>query len=128
MGFRFRLHRRDLAGTPDIVLPRHKLVIFVHGCFWHRHEGCRHSTNPKTRIEFWEAKFAMNIERDRRNVAALEDGGWTVATVWECETKDHGSLSRQLADILSAAGPGRGIAGYRRRAAVPENLMTDPSE
>lgn len=100
MGFRFRLHRRDLAGTPDIVLPRHKLVIFVHGCFWHRHEGCRHSTTPKTRTTFWTAKFDANIERDRRNAAALELAGWRVATVWECETRNLGTLSVVLTAIL----------------------------
>ena len=100
MGFRFRLHRRDLAGTPDIVLPRHKLAIFVHGCFWHRHAGCRHSTTPKTRTTFWTAKFDANVKRDRRNVVALEHTGWTVATVWECQTRRPESLGAVLAEIL----------------------------
>ena len=100
MGFRYRLHRRDLPGTPDIVLSRHKLVILVHGCFWHRHSGCRHSTTPKTRTAFWAAKFDANIERDRRNVVALEEAGWTVATVWECETRQPESLGAALAEIL----------------------------
>jgi DNA mismatch endonuclease (patch repair protein) len=87
MGLRFRLHRRDLPGSPDIVLPRHKIAIFVHGCFWHRHDSCRLATSPKTRKDFWQGKFDANLSRDRRNEAALRASGWTTATIWECETK-----------------------------------------
>ena len=86
-GFRFRLHVRDLPGKPDIVLPKYRAAIFVHGCFWHRHKGCRNATKPSTRTEFWQDKFDGNVERDRRNRAALEEAGWTVITVWECELK-----------------------------------------
>lgn len=83
-GFRFRLHRRDLPGTPDIVLPRHRVAIFVNGCFWHRHKGCRFATIPATRAEFWEEKFRKNVARDQRNLASLGGRGWRVAVVWEC--------------------------------------------
>jgi DNA mismatch endonuclease (patch repair protein) len=84
-GFRFRLHRKDLPGCPDIVLPRYHTAIFVHGCFWHRHEGCRYATMPSTRKEFWIEKFKKNIERDARNRTALEIAGWKVYVAWECE-------------------------------------------
>jgi len=84
-GYRFRLHRRDLPGTPDIVLPRYRLAIFVHGCFWHRHEGCAKASMPKSNREFWEKKFAENIERDSRTRAILEALEWRVVVIWECE-------------------------------------------
>lgn len=84
-GYRFRLHRRGLPGSPDIVLPKHRLVIFVHGCFWHRHEGCPKTTTPRTRTEFWNAKFATNQLRDEAAVETLRLQGWTVVIVWECE-------------------------------------------
>jgi len=87
MGKRFRLFRRDLPGRPDIVLPRYRIALFVHGCFWHRHEGCRLSSTPKTRIEFWNDKFVTNIARDARNVAELRALGWRVGVIWECETR-----------------------------------------
>ncbi|QOF94931.1 DNA mismatch endonuclease Vsr [Novacetimonas hansenii] len=86
-GFRFRLHVKDLPGKPDIVLPRYHTAIFVHGCFWHRHAGCRNTTMPSTRTEFWQKKFDGNVERDRCNRVALEGAGWTVITVWECDLK-----------------------------------------
>ena len=89
---RFRLHRRDLPGTPDLVFPRRKTVVFVHGCFWHRHPGCRKATDPKSREFFWEDKFAKNVERDAAAKTALEDQGWRVETVWECETRDPQAL------------------------------------
>jgi DNA mismatch endonuclease, patch repair protein len=84
-GFRFRLHLRELPGRPDIVLPKLHTAIFVHGCFWHRHPGCKKATTPSTRKTFWKAKFEANVERDKRKVAELRDRGWTVITVWECE-------------------------------------------
>jgi DNA mismatch endonuclease (patch repair protein) len=88
-GYRFRLHARDLPGRPDIVLPRFRTVIFVNGCFWHRHPGCRGATTPSTRPEFWQAKFDGNVERDSRNHAALRASGWNVLVVWECELKSE---------------------------------------
>ncbi len=83
VGFRFRLHRRDLPGRPDIVFPKYRTVIFVHGCFWHRHD-CRYFRWPKTRVEFWRKKIAANVQRDRRNQHCLRDLGWRVEVVWEC--------------------------------------------
>lgn len=89
-GYRFRLHRKDLPGRPDIVLPKHSIVVFVHGCFWHRHPGCRFAYTPKSRITFWQQKFDGNVERDRRNVRALRALGWRVITVWECQIGSPG--------------------------------------
>lgn len=83
-GYRYRKNDSRLPGKPDVVLPKYKTVIFVHGCFWHRH-GCRNTTMPKTRTEFWEAKFTRNVERDQEHVRALEAAGWNVIIVWECE-------------------------------------------
>lgn len=83
-GFRYRLHTRGMPGRPDLVLPRLRAAVFVHGCFWHRHAGCRYTTTPATRPEFWQSKFESNVERDSVVCAALLDAGWRVATVWEC--------------------------------------------
>lgn len=100
-GFRFRLHAKRLPGRPDVVLPKYRTAIFVHGCFWHRHPDCRNATMPSTRREFWQEKFDGNVTRDARNRAALEEAGWTVITVWECELKaDAESVVRRLADEL----------------------------
>lgn len=86
-GFRFRIHDTKLPGKPDIVLPRYKCVIFVNGCFWHRHQGCKYCTTPKTRPEFWDKKFSDTIERDRIKRHQLELAGWRVFIVWECELR-----------------------------------------
>ncbi|MGS4991016.1 very short patch repair endonuclease [Roseibium sp. RP-7] len=86
-GYRFRLHAPDLPGKPDIVLKKYKTVIFVHGCFWHRHDGCTGATIPKTRTEFWTKKFEATVERDLRKKEELEQAGWKVEIVWECELK-----------------------------------------
>lgn len=102
-GMRFRLHRRDLPGTPDIVLPGRKLVIFVHGCFWHRHAGCRLCTTPSTRTEFWQNKFDANVARDTRAIQALGAAGWQVETVWECEVRVPAVLSCRLDAIFDEA-------------------------
>lgn len=88
MGYRFRLHRRDLPGTPDIVLPGRRKAIFVHGCFWHGHENCRKASTPASNRTFWEAKIAANRERDRRKVQSLERRDWQVLVIWECELPD----------------------------------------
>lgn len=95
-GLRFRVNRRDLPGTPDLVFPRYRLAVFVHGCFWHRHSGCKRATTPKTRQDFWEAKLARNVERDHQAASALENLGWQVMTVWECELKDRTSVAQRL--------------------------------
>lgn len=84
-GFRFRLHRKDLPGRPDIVLPKYNTVVFVHGCFWHRHPGCKLAYEPKSRTLFWNEKFRRNVERDLRNANELRRLGWRVVTVWECQ-------------------------------------------
>ncbi|UPJ54827.1 DNA mismatch endonuclease Vsr [Bradyrhizobium sp. 192] len=95
-GLRFRLHQRGLPGRPDIVLPKHRTVIFVHGCFWHRHAGCPKATMPKTRIEFWREKFNRNVSRDHGIEQALVDAGWRVLTIWECETGRPEALKEKL--------------------------------
>ena len=99
--FRFRLHRRDLPGTPDIVLPGRKAVIFVHGCFWHQHKGCKDSGIPKTNTEFWETKLKKNVEMDKKNAAALKQLGWKVIEIWECETENLLPLTKRLFNELS---------------------------
>lgn len=83
-GFRFRLNAKKLPGSPDIVLPRWKTVLFVHGCYWHRHPGCRKATTPSSNVEFWAKKFRQNVERDARNIRDLQEAGWRVGVVWEC--------------------------------------------
>jgi DNA mismatch endonuclease (patch repair protein) len=88
LGYRFRLHRKDLPGNPDIVLPKYKKIIFVHGCFWHQHQGCSKSKRPETRPEFWNKKLNENIERDKVIIRELQDAGWTVHVIWECQTKN----------------------------------------
>lgn len=101
-GFRFRLYRRDLPGTPDLVLPRHRLVVFVHGCFWHRHQGCHRATMPKSKTEFWSNKFDTTIARDRRQIDELERLDWRILTIWECEVKREGYVERLLRDAVSS--------------------------
>lgn len=90
LGLRYRLHGKDLPGKPDLVFPKHRAVVFVHGCFWHRHQGCKVATSPKSNIEFWQAKFSRNVQRDAANVAALERRGWRVFVAWECELTGKG--------------------------------------
>ncbi|HSK74982.1 MAG TPA: DNA mismatch endonuclease Vsr [Thermoanaerobaculia bacterium] len=101
LGYRFRLHRRDLPGRPDIVLPSYRAVIFVHGCFWHQHPGCSKASVPETDREKWTAKLARNVERDKENRDALREAGWRVATVWECELKNPESVVSSLSQILA---------------------------
>lgn len=101
MGFRYRLHVRRLAGTPDIVLPRHRKVIFVHGCFWHGHEGCARSKRPATNKKFWNTKIDANIDRDRRAREELANAGWGVLVVWECETRERNNLVEKLCGFMA---------------------------
>ncbi|MER9365038.1 DNA mismatch endonuclease Vsr [Mesorhizobium sp. M0518] len=105
LGFRFRLHRSDLPGTPDIVLPRHRTIILVHGCFWHQHNGCRDARMPRTRQDYWSAKFQRNSERDVKITAALTALGWRVLVVWECDARKP-DLATYLASVLGHV-PGR---------------------
>ena len=100
IGFRFRLHRKNLPGTPDIVLPRYKTAIFVHGCFWHQHPGCSKSKRPSSNIKYWENKLDKNVERDKLKLNELKHIGWRVLLVWECETKDLNSLAIKLNRFL----------------------------
>lgn len=106
-GFRFRLHSKNVHGRPDLVLPKYRAVVFVHGCFWHRHEGCRYATTPATRSEFWQAKFAANVARDNFVRGALLDEGWRVAAIWECALRKPEQVSvatDRLAEWLVAVG------------------------
>jgi len=102
MGLRFRLHVKELPGKPDIVLKRHWTAIFVNGCFWHRHEGCRFAYTPKSRTEFWLGKFADNVRRDIEKHKRLEEQGWRVLIIWECETSDRDALENRLRAFFSA--------------------------
>lgn len=103
MGFRFRLHQRHLPGKPDLVFPGRKCIVLVHGCFWHRHE-CTLSSRPKTNSDYWEEKIAANMDRDSRNLLLLQELGWRVKVVWECETRssDLFSLACELRSFLTA--------------------------
>ena len=98
-GFRFRLHAKGLPGRPDIILPRYRAVVMVHGCFWHRHPGCRFAYTPKSNTEFWLGKFAENTARDRKVVEALRQSGWRVFTVWECQAADERVLETLVAEL-----------------------------
>jgi DNA mismatch endonuclease (patch repair protein) len=101
MGFRFRLHVRDLPGRPDIVFPRFHKVVFVHGCFWHRHPSCVRATTPQTNRDFWNAKFARNVERDANNVRSLASQGWKSLTVWECELREPAKVADRISRFLA---------------------------
>ena len=100
-GFRFRKNDKRFPGKPDIVLPKYKTVIFVNGCFWHRHQGCKYATTPKTNIEFWQKKFNKNVENDRKHNQLLIEMGWTPITIWECELKTdfEGTLERVIEQL-----------------------------
>jgi len=101
LGYRYRLHVGTLPGRPDLVFPARRKVVFVHGCFWHRHRNCRYASSPKTRRKFWEAKFAANVARDRRTARELKRMHWAVLTVWQCELKKPERLTGRLDDFLS---------------------------
>lgn len=101
-GYRFRLHRKDLPGSPDLVFPRYRTAVFVHGCYWHRHEGCRYASTPKSRIEFWRTKFEANLARDLRVERELSDSGWRIAIAWECALrKDLAGVADRLSNWMS---------------------------
>ena len=96
LGYRYRLHQKRLPGRPDLVLPRHRAVVFVNGCFWHRHAGCARASLPATRAKFWTEKFSKNVERDKKNMAALKRLGWRVLIIWECEARDEVKLRARV--------------------------------
>lgn len=101
MGYRYRLHCRDLPGSPDLVFLGRRKVIFVHGCFWHRHPGCKLTTTPATRESFWREKFSRNVERDATNLHRLHAMGWKTLVVWECETRKSSVLEERIRDFLA---------------------------
>ncbi len=101
LGYRYRLHRRDLPGTPDIVFPSRRQVIFVHGCFWHRHPGCKAASTPKTRTTFWTDKFETNVARDRRTINELAAVGWRSEVIWSCQIKNIPQLTAKLETFLA---------------------------
>ena len=96
LGLRYRLHRKDLPGKPDLVFPKHRLCIFVHGCFWHRHPGCKYAYTPKSRLNFWLPKLAKNVERDIDAQQTLIARGWRVVIIWECHTKNREVLRTEI--------------------------------
>lgn len=100
LGYRYRLHPKDMPGKPDLVLAKYRAVIFVHGCFWHRHPGCHYASTPATRPEFWASKFEANVTRDRAARSALLASGWKVATVWECRLRTQSDL-RFVTEVVS---------------------------
>jgi len=99
-GFRYRLHARNLPGSPDIVLPKYRSVILVHGCFWHAHKGCRNFRLPKSNTDFWREKLVLNAERDTRQLKELQDAGWRTLVVWECATRDFST--KKLLETIAA--------------------------
>ena len=101
LGYRFRLHRNDLPGTPDIVLPRYRTTIFVHGCFWHQHPGCPKSRRPSSNTEYWSKKLTDNEKRDAQKANELKKLGWNVLTIWECEMKDRKVLQERLQKLIN---------------------------
>lgn len=100
LGLRFRLHRRDLPGSPDLVFPSRRRALFVHGCYWHRHPGCRLAYSPKSNIDFWQAKFDRNVARDAQVLTALQAAGWRADVIWECETRRPETLPDRLRALL----------------------------
>lgn len=113
-GLRYRLHVRGLPGTPDLVFPSRRVVVFVHGCFWHQHSRCRNATMPASRPEFWGAKLAANAERDRRQQRALRRLGWHVIVIWECQTRDAARLRRLTARVRAVPPTANRSARARR--------------
>jgi len=112
-GLRFRIHRKDLPGTPDIVLPMYNSVVFVHGCFWHRHEKCKNAALPKSNTEFWKEKFELNVIRDEKNAHKLRSMGWSVYIIWECEVSDEQHIKGIIRQILKES--------YRSNIRVEDN-------
>ncbi len=101
-GYRFSLHRKDLPGKPDIVLRKYHTVVFVHGCFWHRHNNCKTATTPKSNVGFWQSKFDRNVANDKRHARQLRAMGWSVLTIWECELKNPEKVLARLKKCLTA--------------------------
>lgn len=100
LGYRYRLHHKSLPGSPDLLFPKRKIALFVHGCFWHRHDNCKYCYNPKSNVDFWARKFQTNVTRDERVRKELEALGWRTAVIWQCETAEPDSLAGTLKGIL----------------------------
>lgn len=125
-GHRFRLHRKDLPGRPDIVLPRSKVAVYVHGCYWHRHEGCRLATMPSSNVDFWRSKFERTVERDQENIDALWASGWTPVVVWECELRaDPQSALHRLEEAIGSLQRSRARAEHCKALADKELSQRD---
>jgi DNA mismatch endonuclease (patch repair protein) len=105
MGYRFRLHATKLPGRPDVLLPKYNTAIFVHGCYWHRHQGCTYAYTPKTRVDFWQRKFDENVGRDKQTLKSLRKLGWRVLVVWECQITNHKMLATRLSRFLEKSSP-----------------------
>ncbi|MCL2742231.1 MAG: DNA mismatch endonuclease Vsr [Planctomycetaceae bacterium] len=99
-GFRYRLYDKTLPGKPDLVMKKHKIIVFIHGCFWHGHENCRRGNKPKTHKKYWNAKIKGNVARDRKNITTLENSGWRVFAVWECELKDLETVLQKFKEFV----------------------------
>lgn len=112
LGFRYRLHRKSLPGNPDMVFPSRQKVIFIHGCFWHQHKGCKLASDPKSRRGYWGPKLKRNIERDKAAMRELEQAGWQVLVIWECETRE---LERLENTIVSFLGPAKSGSGFMKQ-------------
>lgn len=125
MGFRFRLHRKDLPGTPDIIFPKHSAIIFIHGCFWHCH-GCRRSALPRTRRRWWREKLEGNWKRDRKAVSQLKQMGWRVMTIWECSFRGPGINRERALDALALRASEFLVSG-RRFLAIPRSPRSSRS-
>lgn len=117
MGYRYRLHRSDLPGKPDLVFPSRKKIIFVHGCFWHQHAECKDGHLPKTNLEYWIPKLERNILRDKKVVEELAEMGWNVLVIWECELIDRDRLSNKVNQFLSTNSPNKSFQQTRKKAA-----------
>ena len=101
LGYRYRLHDRKLPGKPDLVMKKHRLVLFINGCFWHQHEGCKRSVWPKTNVDYWNKKLENNINKQKRDIEELNTLGWNVGIVWECQTKDINNANEVLESIIN---------------------------
>ncbi|RYG89827.1 DNA mismatch endonuclease Vsr [Loktanella sp. IMCC34160] len=119
MGYRYRLHRKDLPGKPDLVFPSRRAVLFVHGCFWHQHDAsdCKRTNRPKSNSAYWQGKLARNVERDAKNTATLIDAGWRVLVIWECETVNREGIRARVTDFLGPPGNG-----------MPQNALPFPAK
>lgn len=127
LGFRFRLHAKGLPGKPDIVLAKHRAVVLVHGCFWHRHPGCRYATTPGTRTDWWQTKFTRNVQRDAAVRAALETADWRVLTVWACELRTPDALAARLVQFLRPSPASAGAPAPLLEAAEAPTPYRAPS-